>query len=650
MSEIGPVVDMSRSPHAKLRPVPLSAVELTDAFWEPRRRINRDITLPTQLKQCEDTGRIDNFRIASGRKQGEFTGIYFNDSDVYKWAEAAAYSIAVDPDSDLEAKLDAVIDEIAAAQQPDGYLNTYFMFDREKDRYTNLKDMHELYCGGHLIQAAVAHFRATGKRSFLDVACRLAENWYSHFGPGKRDAACGHEEAEMALVELYRATGEARYLELGKRMIDARGQGETGLFGKSAYHQDDKPFTSQKEMVGHAVRHLYLCCGAADVLAETGDAHYSYALNALWVNFTQCKMYVTGGAGARYEGEAFGENYELPNERAYAETCAAIGSVMWNWRMLNITGESKYADLMERTLYNAVLPGLSLDGLRYFYENPLADNGKKRRQEWFGCACCPPNVARLLASLPGYFYITRENDIYVHLYASNTATITLPNGGKVVLEQKTNYPWDGAIEITIKEAPAEPFGLIVRSPEWSKANSWVRYSDEEERTFLINGEPLESGGLANADAEDEDAEPFNDYWRIRRQWRAGDVLRLNFTMRTLNLRSNSNVASNRGQIALQRGPIIYCLEKTDNTEPMSEIGLLKYVALEPEWRPELLGGVNVLRGSGVQMNGDDAYDDLFFNIGTTRQHAPSPLQVTAIPYYAWANREPGAMRIWMPAE
>ena len=348
MSEIGPVVDMSRSPYAKLRPVPLSAVKLTDTFWEPRRRINREITLLAQLKQCEDTGRVDNFRIASGRKQGEFTGIYFNDSDVYKWAEAAAYSIAVDPDAELEAKLDAVIEEIAAAQQSDGYLNTYFMFERAKDRYTNLKDMHELYCGGHLIQAAVAHFRATGKRTFLDVAIRLAENWHSHFGPGKRDAACGHEEAEMALVELYRATGETRWLELGKRMIDVRGQGETGLFGKSAYHQDHKPFVQQDEMIGHAVRHLYLCCGAADVLAEMGDADYKDALDALWENFTQCKMYVTGGAGARYEGEAFGENYELPNERAYAETCAAIGSVMWNWRMLNLTGESKYADLMER--------------------------------------------------------------------------------------------------------------------------------------------------------------------------------------------------------------------------------------------------------------------------------------------------------------
>ncbi len=640
MSEIGPVVDMSRSPYAKLRPVPLSAVKLTDTFWEPRRRINHEITLPAQLKQCEDTGRIDNFRIASGRKQGEFQGIYFNDSDVYKWAEAAAYSLAVDPDAELEAQLDAVIDEIAAAQQPDGYLNTYFMGERAKDRYTNLKELHELYCGGHLIQAAVAHFRATGKRTFLDVAIRLAENWWEHFGPGKRDAACGHEEAEMALIELSRATGEARYLALGQRMIDVRGQGETGLFGKSAYHQDQAPFIEQTEMIGHAVRHLYLCCGAADVLAETGDPDYKAALDTLWNNFTSCKMYVTGGAGARHEGEAFGENYELPNERAYAETCAAIGSVMWNWRMLQITGESKYADLMERTLYNAVLPGLSLDGLRYFYENPLADSGKHRRSEWFGCACCPPNVARLLASLPGYFYSTRENEIHVHLYASNTATIPLPGGRAVVLEQKTNYPWNGEIEITIKEAPVGPFALVLRHPEWA---SEYRYgSDREEVVFEINGQSAEPEILKMR-------EWLNDYhWHFERTWQAGDTLRVTIPLPTVALRCNPNVTSNRGQIALQRGPLLYCLEQADHAAPLSEIRLLQYAAYQPEEAPDLLGGVTVLRGPAARVSlseeGTVLYDE------TIPARPPQPTQATAIPYYAWANREPGAMRIWLPAE
>ena len=657
MSETGLVVDFSRSPYAKLRPVPLSAVKLTDDFWEPRRRINREVTIPAQLKQCEETGRIDNFRIASGRKQGEFTGIYFNDSDVYKWAEAAAYSIAAEPDAELEAKLDAVIDEIAAAQQPNGYLNTYFMGERAKDRYTNLKDMHEIYCGGHLLQAAIAHFRATGKRTFLEVAIRLADNWFEHFGPGKRDAACGHEEAEMALVELYRATGEGRYLELAKRMIDVRGQGETGLFGKSAYHQDHAPFIEQTEMIGHAVRHLYLCCGAADILAETGDADYKAALDALWGNFTQSKMYVTGGAGARYEGEAFGENYELPNERAYAETCAAIGSVMWNWRMLHLTGESQYADLMERTLYNAVLPGLSLDGLRYFYENPLADNGKKRRQEWFGCACCPPNVARLLASLPGYFYSTRENEIYVHLYASNTVTIALPSSGKVVLEQKTNYPWDGEIEITIKEAPAEPFDLVLRYPEWASElhHGEDRIQNRVKVEFWLNGEPdgpvtgrkptdaqIEAGDMRKSWIYDD------SYWRFERNWKSGDTLRIAIPMRSFNLKSHPSLTSNRGQIALQRGPLIYCVEQADNANPLPEIHLLTYIEMQAAWKPGLLGGVNVLRGAGVWREGSNWSGGLYDMENAGRR--PEPIQVTAIPYYAWANRGAGAMRVWMPAE
>ena len=386
----------------------------------------------------------------------------------------------------------------------------------------------------------------------------------------------------MALVELYRATGEARYLELGQRMIDVRGRGETGLFGKSAYHQDHAPFIEQTEMIGHAVRHLYLCCGAADVLAETGDADYQNALDTLWNNFTNCKMYVTGGAGARYEGEAFGENYELPNERAYAETCAAIGSVMWNWRLLNITGESKYADLMEQTLYNAVLPGLSLDGLRYFYENPLADSGKHRRSEWFGCACCPPNVARLLASLPGYFYSTRENEIHVHLYASNVATIALPGGRPVVLEQKTNYPWSGEIEITIKEAPVGPFALVLRHPEWA---SDYRYgSEREEVAFEINGESAEPEILKMR-------EWLNDSrWHFERAWQAGDTLRVTIPMPTVALRSSPKVTSNRGQIALRRGPLIYCFEQADNDAPLSEIRLLQYAAYLPEVAPERLGG------------------------------------------------------------
>src|SRR5579871_829364 len=351
-----PVVDMTRSPHARLRPAPLTAFRLEDAFWAPRLAVNREVTLPAQQRQCEETGRIDNFRRASGKKQGEFQGIYFNDSDVYKWAEAAAFSLATHPDPRLEADLDAVIAEIAAAQDTDGYLDTYFTFERAPERFTNLRDLHEIYCAGHLIQAAVAHHRATGKTTLLEVATRLADCLDRTFGPDRRVGACGHEEAEMALVELYRETGEARYLNLARFFIEERGQ-KPGLFGNSAYYQDHLPFVEQTEVTGHAVRQLYLTCGAADVAAETGEAAYRDALEALWRNFTQRRIYVTGGAGSRYEGEAFGVDYELPNDRAYTETCAAIASVMWNWRMLHLTGETRFADLMETTLYNGMLSG-----------------------------------------------------------------------------------------------------------------------------------------------------------------------------------------------------------------------------------------------------------------------------------------------------
>ncbi|HJQ29854.1 MAG TPA: beta-L-arabinofuranosidase domain-containing protein, partial [Rubrobacter sp.] len=403
------VVDTSRSSYARLRPLPLTDVQLSDHFWEPRRRVNREKTLPSQFEHIEETGRLDNFRRASGKIEAPFRGLYFNDSDVYKWLEAASWSLARDPDSELARMVDAAITEVEDAQQPDGYLNTYFTFERASERWTDF-DLHEMYCAGHLFQAAVAHFYATGSERLLRVAVRFADHICDVFGPeeqGKRLAVDGHEEIEMALVELFRATGNRRYLEQAKFFIDARGRGTLGdPYGRfdPSYSQDHKPLREQDEVVGHAVRALYLYSGAADVYAEIGDAALLAALERLWHNMTTRRMYVTGGLGSRYEGEAFGGDYELPNERAYTETCAAIGSAMWNWRMLMLGGDARYADLIEHTLYNAVLPGISLDGGHYFYQNPLAADGTHRRRPWFGCACCPPNVARLLASLPGYFY------------------------------------------------------------------------------------------------------------------------------------------------------------------------------------------------------------------------------------------------------
>ncbi|MEM2183178.1 MAG: glycoside hydrolase family 127 protein, partial [Candidatus Bathyarchaeia archaeon] len=393
------VTDTSHSPYARLKPVPIENVRLEDDFWAPRLRLMHEVTIPSQYVLLEETGRLFNFRRASGKVSGEFKGLVFNDSDVYKWIEAAAYSYAYEPDQNILDLARKAINEVVAAQDEDGYLNTYFTFERKSERWKNLKDMHEMYCAGHLMQAAIAFYRATGDRTLLDASCRFADHITSVFGPGKRVGVCGHPEVEMAFVELYRTTGKKDYLDLACFFIDNRGR---GVIGGRPYYIDHKPFRELSEIVGHAVRALYLNCGAADVYAEIGDKTLFDALMRLWHSMTERKMYITGGVGSRHEGEAFGNDYELPNVRAYAETCAAIANFMWNWRMLLLTGDGAFADIMELTLYNGILSGISLDGKKYFYVNPLADRGAHRRQDWFECACCPPNVARLIASLPGY--------------------------------------------------------------------------------------------------------------------------------------------------------------------------------------------------------------------------------------------------------
>lgn len=623
-----PVVAMARSPYARLRPISLAAVTLTDAFWAPRQQVNREQTLWQQIQQCEETGRMDNFRVASGRKQGEFQGIYFNDSDIYKLLEAIAFSLATHPDPKLDAQADAWIDDIAAAQQPDGYLNTYFMFDRAKDRYTNLKDMHELYCAGHLIQAAVAHHRATGKTNFLDIAVKLADHLNDVFGPGKREGACGHPELEMALVELARDTDNKSYLHLAHRMVDARGHENSTLWKNNnfdrRYMQDHVPFRDLDEVTGHAVRMLYLSAGATDIVAETGEAALREALDRQWENFTAKRMYVTGGAGARWEGEALGTDYELPNDRAYTETCAAIASVMWNWRLLHLTGDSKYADLMETTLYNAVLPGLSLDGTHYFYQNPLADRGKHRRQEWFGCACCPPNIARLLASLSGYFYsVTNSGDVYAHLYASGTAHLDLLNGASVTLETETNYPWDGKIEIRVTEVKGDPGTLYLRIPWWGEG------AQLKENSVTLD-EPL-AGGY------------------VRASLTRGSVITLTLPFCPARDESHPHVIGNTGRVALRRGPLVYAIEQADNPEAdVWDMLLPDDAEIVSEHLPELLGGVTVLRANALALDPDAWQNALYAPHKRLTRDALKPVALTAIPYYAWANREPGPMQVWLP--
>jgi DUF1680 family protein len=458
-------------------------------------------------------------------------------------------------------------------------------------------------------------------------------------GPGKRVGACGHEEAEMALVELYRETGEQRYLELAACMIEARGR-KPPVLGGSPYHQDHVPFAEQKEMIGHAVRQMYLCCGAADVVAETGNKAYRDALDTLWENFTGKKRYVTGGAGSRYEGEAFGADYELPNDRAYTETCAAIGSVMWNWRMLNLTGEAKYADLMELTLYNAVLPGLALDGARYFYQNPLADRGGHRRQEWFGCACCPPNIARMLASLPGCFVSTngvRQN--YLHLYASGTFVVPQQDGSTFTFTVNTNYPWEGEVEIRVLEAPEypsdqPPLMLFARIPDWAGAAT-VQVNAEAPRRMERETVSREEGLMPGQSV-------------ILSGLKAGDVARLTFPVSVERVESHPHVLGNRGRVALQRGPLIYCIEQADHTEDVWDILLPADAELTPEFVPDLLGGVVVLRGQAAVPDAFEGKEALYRPYEPPSRRAVHPTPLTAIPYFAWANREAGPMQVWIP--
>jgi DUF1680 family protein len=620
------VTDTSRSPYARLRPVPLTAVTLDDAFWAPRRRLNREAVLPAQYRLLEDTGRVDNLRRAGGLKTGiPFQGYYYNDSDVYKWLEAVAWTLAEGPAPTLEAMVEEVITVIAAAQRPDGYLDSYFALERAGERWTNLRDLHELYCAGHFLQAAVAHYRATGSERLLAVARRLADHIGTVFGPGpgQRPGTPGHPEVEMALVELARTTGETRYRDLAQFLLDNRGR---GLIGGSSYHQDHVPFRDMDRIAGHAVRAVYLNAGAADLYAETGEEALRAALGRLWENMVTRQLYVSGGIGQRHEGEAFGADYELPNGRAYAETCAAIGSIMWNWRMLMLAGDARYADLIETTLYNAVLVGSSLDGQTYFYDNPLASDGEHRRQPWFSCACCPPNVARLLASLPGYCYSLSDEGIWVHLYAAGSARLPLPDGQVVTLHQRTRYPWDGEIELEV--AGTGEFSLFLRVPGWCVASP---------PALEVNGRPF-AGEICPG-----------TYVRVRRDWRPGDVVRLALPMPVRRVACHSYVAENAGRVALFRGPLLYCLEGADQPGvELRDVVLPAGVAFQDEFRPELLGGVVVVRAPAEVVPPDEGWAGrLYRPAGEAGAVCGQPLSITAIPYYAWANRDPGPLQVWL---
>ncbi len=627
---------MTNSPFARLRPVPIDAVHLEDCFWAPRLKINQETSLPAQFQLLEESGTFDNFRRVTGEKDVPFKGYVFNDSDVYKWLEAAAWSLASRDDPGLRQKIAQAVDLVEAAQCEDGYLDTYFALENAGGRWTNLRDKHEMYCAGHLFQAAIALRRAGGEdgssaaQKLFDVALRLADHIISVFGPGKKPGVPGHPEIEMALVELGRETGDRRYTNLAAHFIDQRGQ---GLIGGSEYHIDHQPLRELRRMTGHAVRMVYLNAGAADLYAEFGDDSLKTALERLWEKMMAAQIYINGGLGARYDGESLGGEYELPNERSYAETCAAIGNVMWNWRMLQLEGQARYADLMEWTLYNAVLPGISLDGLAYFYENPLANDGSHRRQPWFPCACCPPNIARLLAQLPGYGYSISDQGAWVHLYAEGSAHLVLPGGQEINLTQSTQYPWNGEVRVEIQSTSGRgESSLFFRIPGWCMPGS---------AKVVLNG--------ATTTPDEQAAIPAS-YLEIRREWKPGDSVHLSFPMLPHWVESHPYLFENSGRIAMQRGPLLYCFEAADQpgielrgavVDPGLPISIKKSACLPGEM--VALGISASLEVAELDWRGR-LYREAGLKEQVTRGQA---VELIAIPYFAWANRQAGQMSVWL---
>jgi len=624
-----PVVDFRASRGARLRPVPPTAVTLGGRFWGSRLQRIRDTSLPSQHALLESTGRLDNFRRVAGTSDKPYTGLFFNDSDIYKWLEAAAWAQAAGPVPELQTLIDQTIPLVEAAQGEDGYINTYHSLERRHERWSNLRDLHELYCGGHLMQAAVAMQRITGDARLLRVACRFADLICTVFGPaaeGRLEMIDGHEEVEMGLIELARETGERRYRELAHFFIEARGHGllHGGRFGIE-YFQDEQPIRQMKTLAGHAVRAVYMACGITDQAMDDGDAPLLAHLETLWTEMTRRRTYISGGIGSRHDGEAFGKDFELPNARAYTETCAAIGSLMWSHRLLAATGDARYADSIEWTLYNGMLPGWGLDGRRYFYVNPLEDDGTHQRQTWYECACCPPNVARTLGGLSGYAYATGEGAIWVHLYAEGWARVELGEGRAVELVQRTDYPWDGVVAIEVA-AGGGRFALKLRVPAWCRV-----------------GARAEVNGVAVGDA----VEPGR-YLTIERDWQPGDTVRLELPMAVTAWQSHPQLHENRGRIALSRGPVLYCLEGRDQSRALDELAIDPN-GIEPVFEPETLGGAVVLRGRALARAPSPAWEQGLYQPLDAPQPAVEEAQVPfmAVPYFAWQNRGNSPMAVWL---
>jgi len=631
-----------------VKPVPFTDVQIGDNFWKPRLETASNITLPTCFRRCEETGRIDNFAIAGGLKEGHFRGKRYNDSDLFKVVEGACYELKVKPDARLSAYLDSVIMKIAAAQEDDGYLSTLRTINPELDirktsettqeqldmygdtRWDRTDHGHELYCAGHMYEAAVAHYQATGKRTLLEVAIKNADLICKIFGPGEgqiRDVP-GHEEIELALVKLYRVTGNKKYLETAKFFLDERGyyNGRTvhSHEGSITYCQDDKPVIEQTEAHGHVVRATYLYSGMADIAAITGDERYIKAINKIWDNMVSKRLYLIGSMGVHGYLEGFAPNYKLPNLQAYNETCATIGSAFVNHRLFLLHKDAKYIDVLERGIYNGILSGVSLEGDKFFYANPMASDGKHRervryrhtRSPWFETACCPSNIARFMPSVPGYVYAHTDNDLYVNLYIGGTAEIRMEKC-KVLLTQKTDYPWQGRVEITVSPGREEEFSILIRIPGWAQnkpvpSDIYQYLSKNEEEVRL------------NVNDEQQAVETENGYVRIKRTWQAGDRIVIDLPMPVRRVLSHEKVKDNTGHIALERGPVVYCAEWPDNQDDISKIVLSNDTKLSSDYRSDLLNGVSVI--TGTLSNGN---------------------KFMAIPYHVWANRGPGEMAVWL---
>ena len=644
----GPVARAQRD--YPVKPVPFTAVHVTDGFWAPRIEINRTVTIPFAFRKDEETGRVDNFIRAAKALRGEpfenhkYPPYPFDDTDVYKVIEGASYTLSVHPDPKLEAYIDGLIEKIAAAQEKDGYLYTARTIDPAHPHPWSGNqrwilegvNSHELYDLGHLYEAAAAHYQATGKRTLLDIALRTANLLDQTFGPGKRAIWPGHQIVEMGLVKLYRVTGDERYLNMAKFMLDSRGPDNDEKGAGNPYVEAQQKVVDQTEAVtgGHAVRATYMYSGMADVAALTGDQAYVNALDKIWENVAGKKLHITGGIGARAAGEAFGADYELPNMSAYNETCAAVGNDYWNHRLFLLHADAKYIDVMERTLYNGLISGVSLDGKTFFYENPLEATGyagKDQRSPWFGVACCPGNITRFMASVPGYVYAQRGDALWVNLYVASNADIKLDNGRTLKVVQETRYPWDGAVKITVDPDQSAESTIHVRIPGWAReepvASDLYRFASKsnEPVTVRVNGK------LAALEID-------KGYVALTRTWNKGDVIQLSLPMPVRRVLANEHVVADRGRIALERGPIVYAAEWPDNPKgQVRNLVLPRNVNLTAEFKPTLLKGVEVLKGRAQAL----AYD-------ANGKILKTEQDFTAIPYYAWANRGRGQMMVWFP--